>query len=266
MGWQCWQRLELYLSKVKWHWQHQLHSVTQTAPARFERCTSPTDARNCLSQWVPLFTHRLALVQHKTGLSMAHNMALYWDFTETFFVVKTSQVADCKLPQWWKRDLRTCGVLCSAERYPVISYPLGSIGPLFRDPLTMGPIGCPEMSVRNCHCSPYNNPEECRSQNVARFHSANVNVPSCIALSKIGLCVLLEAQWLLQVHLCVETHFIVRTVCTVHTYMHTCTYAHVHTHTHIVRVATLYYVLRQHFPICLWLQPSTFSLKQELNI
>jgi len=167
-----------------------------------------------------------------------------------------SQVTDFRIPQRWKRDLRATGVLCSAERYPIVSYPLGSIGPIFRDPLKMRPIGCPETSVRNCHCSVCN-PEERRSQNVTRFHSTNGNVASCMACSKTGLSVLLKAQWLLQVHLCVQTHCTGRTVCTVHTYTYSTYRAGCNecTSKPLLRSSAAFSHL------CLWLRHSTFSLK-----
>jgi hypothetical protein len=80
---------------------------------------------------------------------MAHTMALYSDFTKAFFAVKMSHVPDFRLSPRWTQELRSSGVLFSAKWYHIISYPLGSIGPIFRDPLKLGPIGCSETSVRN---------------------------------------------------------------------------------------------------------------------
>ena len=53
--------------------------------------------------------------------------------------------------------------LLRGEQWQFLTY--GSeqpIGPIFLNPL--GPIGSPDKSVRNYHCSPRNNPEECSSQ------------------------------------------------------------------------------------------------------
>ena len=44
----------------------------------------------------------------------------------------------------------------------IANYPADTL--LDSRPLKMGPIGCPEMSVRNYHYSLRNNSEECSSQ------------------------------------------------------------------------------------------------------
>jgi hypothetical protein len=173
-------------------------------------------------------------------------------------------VPDFRLSPRSKRDLRSSGVLCSAERCPVTSYPFGSIGPIFRDPLKMGPIGYPETSVRNCHYSLGSDTAERRSQNVTQFHTTSGNVSSCIVMyglkqnrpfSAVESTVVTAGTFVCRDSL----HCPHGMSCTyIHTYIHTCTvHTHTHMYTHCVCVATSllinpYYVVGQHFPICVF--------------
>jgi hypothetical protein len=50
----------------------------------------------------------------------------------------------------------------------VVVIPYRSLGTTYRSYLKSGPIGCPEMSVRNYHYSLRNNPEECSSHLLLR--------------------------------------------------------------------------------------------------
>jgi hypothetical protein len=64
-----------------------------------------------------------------------------------------------RLPPW-RWNPRSSGTLRSVEWYSFADVSGQRIGPIFNDPLKMGPISCPETSVKDYHSTLHNNPEE----------------------------------------------------------------------------------------------------------